>query len=339
MPRTPLECSCAQNAATQALIAQILEAQRHAAPAEEAEPKAEQAPKGKTPPLTKPKSKPKPLLQAPHPPTPPPPPLVARKRRAAAVPEEEEPEVVEARGELKGLLDSCAASKAAKPRAETKGSAWEAKLASLREEGAEEESIRWREANLRKAKAKVAEKEEAIEGFDRAVRRSERELAVVVARVKDEEVDEVVEVDVEGKMEEAIVKEEEETKVVAAALARGGGGGEPVAQGVDGVEGCGGHPGPAMGPGSPGWPPAPKPGHPPPRRPGESGMDSPVFVGAGTPPAVGGGAVGMGGREGGLSTWTSPCAWGWSRGRGGGNVSCRGRGSDGGRWGTPPKWG
>ena len=95
-------------------------------------------------------------------------------------------------------------------------------MASLREEGAEEEMIRWGEANLRKAKAKVAEKEEAIEGFNRAVRRSKREFAAVVARVKDEEVDEVVEVDVEGEMEEGIVKEEEETKVVMAAQAAGG---------------------------------------------------------------------------------------------------------------------
>ena len=213
-----------QNAATQALIAQILEAQKRAAPAEEAEPKAEQAPKGKAPPLAKPKSKAKPQPKAPHPPSPPPPPLVARKRGAAAVPEEEEPEVEEARGELKGFLDSRAASKAAKTRAETKVSAWEAKLASLREEGAEEERIRWGEADLRKATAKVAEKQEAIEGFDRAVRRSKRELAAVVARVKDEEVDEVVEVDMEGEMEEAIVKEEEETKEVVVAAPAGGGG-------------------------------------------------------------------------------------------------------------------
>ena len=43
---------------------------------------------------------------------------------------------------------------------------------------------------------------------------------------------------------------------------------------------------------------------------------------------------------GGLSIWTSPCAWGWSRGRGGGNVSCRGRGiSDGGRCPPPPRKG
>ena len=45
-----------------------------------------------------------------------------------------------------------------------------------------------------------------------------------------------------------------------------------------GVEGCGGHPRPAMGPGCPGWPPTPKPGHPPPRCPGESGLDSPVLL-------------------------------------------------------------
>ena len=200
-----------------------MEAQARLAPAKEAEPKAEQATKGKAPPLAKPKAKPKPQPQAPHPPSPPPPPLVAGKRGAAAVPEEEDPEVAAARGELKGLLDSRAASKAAKGRAETKVSAWEAKLAILREEGADAERIRWGEANLRKAMAKVAEKVEAIEGFDRAVRQSERELAVVVAKVKEEEVEEVVELDVEAEeMEEGIVKEEEEAKVVVAAPAGGG---------------------------------------------------------------------------------------------------------------------
>ena len=131
-------------------------------------------------------------------------------------------------------------------------------MRSLVEGGAEEERILWGEANLRKAKAKVAEKQAAIEGFDRALRQSERELAAVVARVKDGEVDEVVEVDVHGEMEEASVKEEEEeTKVLEAAPA--GGEDERLAQGVDGVKGCGGPPGPAMGPGSPGWPPPPKP--------------------------------------------------------------------------------
>ena len=85
------------------------------------------------------------------------------------------------------------------------------------------ERIRWGEASLCKAKAKVAEKEEAIEGFARAVRRSERELAAVVARVKEEEVDKVVEVDVEP--EEAMVKEEEEEAKVVVAPPAGGGGG------------------------------------------------------------------------------------------------------------------
>ena len=143
----------------------------------------------------------------------------------------------EAQGELKELPASLAASKAAKRRTETKVSQWETKLASLREGGAAER-ICCGEANLRKAKAKVAEKKEAIQGFDRAVRRSEMELAAVVARVKEEEVDEVVELDVEAEeVEEEIVKEEEEAKLVVATPA--GGGGEPGALWGAGVEGCG----------------------------------------------------------------------------------------------------
>ena len=205
-----------QNAATQALIAQILEADRRAAE----EPKAKQAPHPKAP-LAKPKPKPKPQPQAHRPPSPPPPPLVDRKGAAAL----EEPAQVEAaRGELKGRLDSRAASRAAKTRAEMKVSAWEVKLRSLVEDGAEEERVEWAEANLRKAKAKVAEKAAAVEGFERAVRQCERQLAAVVARVKDEEVDKVVEVDVHGEMEEeaSVKDEEEETKVVEAAPAGGG---------------------------------------------------------------------------------------------------------------------
>ena len=296
-----------QNAATQALIAQIVEADRRAAE----EPKAEQAPHPKAP-LAKPKPKPKPQPQAHRPLSPPPPPLVPRTGAAAW---EEPAEVEAARGEVKGFLDSRAASRAAKTRAETKVSAWEVKLRSLVEDGAEEERVEWAEANLRKAKAKVAEKAAAVEGFEPAVRECERQLAAVVARVKDEEVDEVVEVDVHGEMEEeaSVKDEEEETKVVEAAPA-GGGGDERLAQRVDGVEGCGGPPRPAVGPGSPGWPPPPKPGNPPPRRPGESGMDSPVFVGAGAPPAVGGGAVGMGGQAGGGCPPGQPPAPGGGRG-------------------------
>ena len=134
-----------------------------------------------------------------------------------------------ARGELKGFLDSRAASRAPKTRAETKVSAREVKLRSLPEDGAEEERVEWAEANLGKAKAKLAEKAAAVEGFERALRQCERQLAAVVARVKDEEVDEVVEVDVHGEMEEeeaSVKDEEEETKVVEAAPAGGGGGGQ-----------------------------------------------------------------------------------------------------------------
>ena len=146
------------------------------------------------------------------------------------------------------------------------------------------------EDTVRKAKAKVAEKEEAIEALDRSVRRMELVLARTVEKVKEEEEDEVVEVEVEAEdMEEGMVKEEVEAKVVVEAPA--GGGDEPVAQADEGVEGFGGHLGPAMGPGCRGWPPRPKAGHPPPRRPG---LDSPVFVAAGAPPAVlGGGWVCM----------------------------------------------
>ena len=161
------------------------------------------------------------------------------------------------------------------------------------------------EATLRKAKAKVAEKEEAIEALDRSVRRMEVALARTVKKVKEEVVDEVVEVEVEAEeMEEGMVRGEVEAKVVVETPARGGGGGEPVAQGVDGVEGCEGHPGLAMGPGCPGWPPPPKPGHPPPRRPRESGLDSPVFVATDAPPAV----AEYGWTRGWWSGWIGLCA-------------------------------
>ena len=202
----------------------MLEAQRQAqqAPAEEAEPKAEQASKGKAPPLAKPKAKPQPQPQAPHPPSPPPPPLVARKS-AAAVPAEH-PEVEEAQGELKGLSASLAASKGAKARAEAKVSQWQTKLAALWA-GGDADRIGMAEATLRKAKEKVAEKEEAIEALHRGMRWTERQLAAVVARVKEEEVDEVVEVDLEAEeMEEEIVKEEAKAKVAEETPAGGGGG-------------------------------------------------------------------------------------------------------------------
>ena len=261
-------------------------------------------PKGQGTPLAKPKAKPKPQPQAPHSPSPHPPPLVARKS-AAAVPAED-PEVEEVRGSSK--------------EGRTKVSQWENKLASLRVAG-DADRIRMAEANLRKAKEKVAEKEEAIEGFDRAVRRSEREFAAVVARVKEEGVDQVVELDVEAEeMEEEIVKEKEEANVVVATPARGGGGLSQWLRGMIRLRDAGAPPRPGMGPGCAGWPPPPEPGHSPPRRPEESGMDSPLFVGAGAPPAVWGGAVGMGGREGvihldkPLRLGVANGWWGWQRG-------------------------
>ena len=72
--------------------------------------------------------------------------------------------------------------------------------------------------------------------------------AAAVDKVKEEEVEEVVEVEVEAEeMVEETVKEEVEAKVVVETPVGGGGGGvEPVAQVVVGVEGCGGHPGPLL---------------------------------------------------------------------------------------------
>ena len=153
------------------------------------------------------------------------------------------------------------------------------------------------EANLRKAKAKVAEKEQAIEGFDRAVRRSERELAAVVARMKEEEVDEVVELDAEAEeMEEEIVKEKEEAKVVVATPAAGG-----LSQWLRGMMGSRDTGGLQDLP----WDPAILAGpHPP-------NLDTPLLVAPESPVwtlwfllvrvhhRVGGGAVGMGGQGGG----------------------------------------
>ena len=80
------------------------------------------------------------------------------------------------------------------------------------------------EDTLRKAKATVAEKEEAIEALGRGVWTSELTLAAMVEKVKVEEVDEVVEVDEEaGEMEQGIVKEEVEAKVVVETPVGGGG--------------------------------------------------------------------------------------------------------------------
>ena len=197
--------------------------------------------------------------------------------------------------ELRGLSASLAAQKGAKAKLETKVSQWEARLVEVREMGGEDR-IAMAEHSLRKAKKKVEEKEEAIVALYRSVWRMETILAAEVDKVKEEEVEDVVEVKMEAEeMVEETVKEEVEAKVVVETAV---GERERVAEVFFGVEGCGGHPGPAMGPGRPGWPTSPNPEPAPPRRPGESGLDSPVFVAAGAPRAVGGGKVGMGGRRG-----------------------------------------
>ena len=126
------------------------------------------------------------------------------------------------RGGLKGLSASLAASKGAKAKLEAKVSQWETKLDEVRAME-DEERILMAEATLRKAKAKVAENEEAIEALDRSVRSMEVVLARTVEKVKEEEVDEVVEAEVEAEeMEEGTEKEEVEVKVVVETPARGG---------------------------------------------------------------------------------------------------------------------
>ena len=84
-------------------------------------------------------------------------------------------------------------------------------------------------------------------------------------------------------------------------------GAEPVAQGDDGVEGCGGHPGPAMGPGCPGRPAPPNLDTPLPVAP-----ESPVWTLRFLLQRVHQRLLGGGGwvwvDEGGGSTWTSRCA-------------------------------
>ena len=146
------------------------------AQAEQAEIKPKAA--AKPPPLAKPKAKPQPQAQAPPPPLPPPHPLAAKKWAAAAP---EDPEVEEMRGVLQGLSAFLAASKGAKAKLKTKDSQWETKMAGVREMG-DEERIRMVEDTLRTAKAKVVEKEKAIE--DGSVRKMELVLARAVDKVK-----------------------------------------------------------------------------------------------------------------------------------------------------------
>ena len=180
----------------------------------EAEPRAA----AKAAPLAKPNVKPQP--QAPHPPSPPPHPLAAKKSAKAAP---AHAEVEERRGKLRALSASLAAQKGAKAKLESKVSQWETKLVDLRGMG-DEELIRMPEHPLRKAKEKVEEKEEAIQQLDRSVRRMETILAAEVDKLKEEGVEEVVEVEVEAEeMVADTVKEEVEAKVVVETALGGGG--------------------------------------------------------------------------------------------------------------------
>ena len=87
-----------------------------------------------------------------------------------------------------------AAQKGAKAKLESKVSQWETKLVELLGMG-DEDLIFMAEHSLRKAKEKVEEKEEAIEALDCSVRRMETISAAEVDKVKEEEVEEVVEVE------------------------------------------------------------------------------------------------------------------------------------------------
>ena len=131
---------------------------------------------------------------------------LAAKKSAKAGPWHAELE--EMRGELRGLSAALAPQKRAKAKVETKVAQWEANLVELRGKG-DEDRIAMAEHSLRRAKRKVEEKEEAIVALDCSVRRMDTIVAAEVNKVKEEEVEEVVEVGVESEETvEETVKEE-----------------------------------------------------------------------------------------------------------------------------------
>ena len=107
--------------------------------------------------------------------------------------------------------------------------------------------------------------------------------------MKEEEKDEVVELEVEVVREEK-VKEEVDENVVVAKIEGGG-----VAEGFFGRPGGEGHHGPTLGPRRPDWPPTPKPRPPPPGPPGESNLNSPFFYAPRASQNFGAGELGVGG--------------------------------------------
>ena len=145
--------------------------------------------------------------------------MAAKKSANAAL---DDREVEEMRRELRGFSASFAAQEAGKARPESKVSQWETKVVEVRGIG-DEERTRMVEDSLRKAKAKELEKEEWIEALDRSVWRMEMVLAAAVDKVKEEEVEEVLEVEVEPEeMVEETVKEDVEAKVVVETPVGGG---------------------------------------------------------------------------------------------------------------------
>ena len=151
------------------------------------------------------------------------------------------------------------------------------------------------EDTLRRAKATVAEKEEAIEALDRSVRWMEGELAKTVEKVKEEEVDEVVEVEVEAEeMEEGMMKEEVELKVVVETLAGGGG--------VRGPSRT------CHGTRLSGLACTPQTWTPPSSSPRRLWFGLSGFCWCGCTTGCWGRGGGYGWTRGGLSTWTGPCA-------------------------------
>ena len=119
---------------------------------------------------------------------------MAAKKSAKAAPGRAQLE--EMRRELRGISVSLAAQKEAKAKLETKVAQWETKGVELRAMGDEERNA-MAEHSLGRAQEKVEEKEEVIVALDRSVRRMETIVAAEVDKMKEEVVEEVVEVEME----------------------------------------------------------------------------------------------------------------------------------------------
>ena len=144
-----------------------------------------------------------------------------------------------------------------------------------------------------------------------------QEIVEKEAKVNEELVDEVLQVEVQETVEEK-VKEEVEEKVVEEKAVEAG----QWLRTFLGGQGGGVHPGPAIGPRRLGRPLAPKPRPPPPRPP-----ESPIWTLLFFMHCVHHKILGQGRwvweDEGGVNR-TNPCGWAGLQGLGGGNWSCPG---------------